>query len=743
MKILPMVRLITAFLYGAVFVLLLLSGEIALAQHPEIFEIPKLNGPITLDGKVDEPAWDAIDPLPLVTHWPSFGIPVEEGTEIRIAYDDEYLYVSCKCYQDPEKISAPTYKRNYATMAMDGLAIILDTFNDNENALMFNVSPTGSRTDIAVSNDAQGDESINIFWDTIWEAEAVITDYGWSAEMRIPFSSIRFESDNGRVEMGLIAYRYSAHNVTMHIFPAVPPNWGFWSFVKPSQSQRVVLNDIENRNPVFITPYLLGGMHRSASLPSDATIYRHDTDLTYEAGLDIKMQLTNNITLDLTVNTDFAQVEADDQQINLTRFSLFFPERRQFFLERAAIFDFSFSGSDRLFHSRRIGLSEGQPLRILGGARMIARSSGWDVGLLSMQTARDLGLSSENHSVVRLRRQVFNPQSYAGGMITSRIDERGNYNVNYGLDGIFKVFGDDYLNINIAQTIDSDMDVSGINHETIRLRTGWQRRSYTGLSYQFSYNYSGNLYDPAMGFQLRRNYMRIGDRISWGWQQGEESPLQRVRVSMNGALYLSNADGNLETSEVGSSVEFTWKRGDYATAEILYITEDIPSAFSLSDDVVVPAGIYRFPQAQLSYHTPRGKSLRAILRASGGGFFDGTRLTASIQPTWDPSRIVNLDLFYQLNRIDFSDRGQALTAHIVRLRTEFTFNTRLTLSSFVQFNSANDLGVLNIRFRYNPKDGNNFYLVFNETVNANRHRLSPRLPVSDNRAVMLKYDYTF
>ncbi len=743
MKILPMVRLITAFLYGAVFVLLLLSGEIALAQHPEIFEIPKLNGPITLDGKVDEPAWDAIDPLPLVTHWPSFGIPVEEGTEIRIAYDDEYLYVSCKCYQDPEKISAPTYKRNYATMAMDGLAIILDTFNDNENALMFNVSPTGSRTDIAVSNDAQGDESINIFWDTIWEAEAVITDYGWSAEMRIPFSSIRFESDNGRVEMGLIAYRYSAHNVTMHIFPAVPPNWGFWSFVKPSQSQRVVLNDIENRNPVFITPYLLGGMHRSASLPSDATIYRHDTDLTYEAGLDIKMQLTNNIPLDLTVNTDFAQVEADDQQINLTRFSLFFPERRQFFLERAAIFDFSFSGSDRLFHSRRIGLSEGQPLRILGGARMIARSSGWDVGLLSMQTARDLGLSSENHSVVRLRRQVFNPQSYAGGMITSRIDERGNYNVNYGLDGIFKLFGDDYLNINIAQTIDSDMDVSGINHETIRLRTGWQRRSYTGLSYNFSYNYTGNLYDPAMGFQLRRNYKRFWDRISWGWQQGEESPLQRVRVSMNGALYLSNADGNLETSEVGSSVEFTWKRGDYATAEILYITEDIPSAFSLSDDVVVPAGIYRFPQAQLSYHTPRGKSLRAILRASGGGFFDGTRLTASIQPTWDPSRIVNLDLFYQLNRIDFSDRGQALTAHIVRLRTEFTFNTRLTLSSFVQFNSANDLGVLNIRFRYNPKDGNNFYLVFNETVNANRHRLSPRLPVSDNRAVMLKYDYTF
>ena len=743
MKTSPMVRSITAFLYGAVFVLLLLSGESTFAQHPEVYNIPKLNGPITLDGKVDEPAWDAVEPLPLVTHWPSFGIPVDEGTELRIAYDDEYLYVSCRCYQDPEKISAPTYKRNNVNMAMDGLAIILDTFNDNENGLLFNVTPTGSRTDAAISDDALGGGSINVFWNTIWEAEAVVTEYGWSAEMRIPFSSMRFESDNGRVEMGLIAYRYSAHDVTLQIFPAVQPNWGFFSFMKPSQSQRIVLNDVENRNPVFITPYLLGGMQRSASLPSDAASYRHDTDLTYEAGLDVKMQLTNNITLDLTVNTDFAQVEADDQQINLTRFSLFFPERRQFFLERAAIFDFSFGGSDRMFHSRRIGLSEGQPLRILGGARMIARSSGWDVGLLSMQTARDLGLLSENHSVVRVRRQVFNPQSYAGGMVTSRIDERGNYNLNYGLDGIFKIFGDDFLNISIAQTIDSDLNDSGFDHETIRLQAGLQRRSYTGLSYNFTYNYSGKQYDPVMGFQLRSNYSRFGERISWGWQQGTDSPLQRMRVSMNGALYISNADGEVETSEFGPSAEFTWKRGDYATAEVLYITEDIPSAFNLSDDVEVPAGLYRFPQAQLSYHTPRGKSLRAIFRTGGGGFFDGTRLTASVQPTWDPSRVVNLDLFYQFNRIDFSDRGQALTAHIVRLRTEFTFNTRLTLSSFVQFNSANDLGVLNIRFRYNPKDGNNFYLVFNETVNANRDRLSPRLPVSDNRALMLKYDFTF
>ena len=314
-------------------------------------------------------------------------------------------------------------------------------------------------------------------------------------------------------------------------------------------------------------------------------------------------------------------VDTDNQQVNLTRFSLFFPERRQFFLERAAIFDFSFGGSDRLFHSRRIGLHQGQPFRILGGARMITRSGGWDVGLLSMQTAREQDLLSKNHSVVRVRRQLFNPQSYAGGIVTSRIDESGNYNIAYGIDGIFKLWGDDFLNINIAQTTDNDLSSSAVNFESIRMQADWERRTFEGLSYNFNFNYSGELYEPSMGFQLRNNFMRFGERVSWGWMPGSGSSLQRIQASMNGSIYLRNDDGSLETSEYGPSVEFTWRRGDLATGQFLYITEDILQPFQLGDDVEVPAGLYRFPEAQLAYHTPRGKSLRAIFRINGGGFF--------------------------------------------------------------------------------------------------------------------------
>lgn len=171
----------TVYLFVAGFISIWFSSEITIAQTPDLYVIPKLEGQITLDGKVNEPAWDAIEPLPLVTHWPAYGIEVDrKQTEIRIAYDKDYLYLSCRCYVDPEKISAPTYKRDENNMSTTNVSIVLDTFNDSENALWFSVTPTGSRMDGALSNDGQ---TANLFWNTIWEAEAVINKSGWTATL--------------------------------------------------------------------------------------------------------------------------------------------------------------------------------------------------------------------------------------------------------------------------------------------------------------------------------------------------------------------------------------------------------------------------------------------------------------------------------------------------------------------------------------------------------------------------------
>ena len=389
--------------------------------------IPRINGPVTLDGFSDEAAWDDIPPLPLVMHQPNFGSPPSERTEILLGYDDENLYAAGRMYdREPHAIRAPSKKRDQIGAANDWLGVILDTFNDNENALAFFTSPTGLRTDMAIFNDARGDFPANVSWNTFWDVATQRNGEGWFTEMRIPLSSLRFQSTEGRVVMGLVLWRVIARNFEFDTFPPIDSKWGFWGTLRPSLARKIVFEGLDARKPFYVAPYLLGGGERVFSLNEAESAYSRDDQPTYEAGLDVKYGLTSNLTFDLTVNTDFAQVELDDQQINLTRFSLFFPEKRIFFQERSSIFDFGFGESNRLFHSRRIGIHEGSPVRIYGGARLVGRLGAWDVGMLDMQTAPFEDLSSENFGVFRTRRQVLNPYSYVGGIVTSKIGAGGS-----------------------------------------------------------------------------------------------------------------------------------------------------------------------------------------------------------------------------------------------------------------------------------------------------------------------------
>ena len=414
---------------------LLLTATAAYAQEPPL-SLTRLNSPVELDGLSDEPAWQAVPPLPLTVYQPVFESAPTQQTEIRVAYNDKYLYVAGRLYDtDPNGIRANTlYRDRYSSG--DTFTIILDTFNDNENARWFFTNPAGVQFDSAIFNDAENSGSTSAFnrsWNTFWDVKTVVNDEGWFAEMRIPFSSLGFQNVDGRVTMGLIAYRYIARKSERHIFPAIQPNWSN-GYIKPSQARNVTVAGVYSQKPIYLTPYALGGFGQRAQLSSSQSAYHINEDLRQDLGLDLKYNLTSNLTLDVTVNTDFAQVEADDQQVNLTRFSLFFPEKRQFFQERAGIFDFNTSGTSRLFHSRRIGLSKESAIRVLGGTRLVGRLGRWDIGLIDMQTAQSELLPSENFGVVRLRRQVLNAYTYAGAMVTSRIGTDGSYNIAYGRD---------------------------------------------------------------------------------------------------------------------------------------------------------------------------------------------------------------------------------------------------------------------------------------------------------------------
>jgi len=716
------------------------------ASTDDLFVVPRLDAPITLDGRVEEVAWEAVAPLLLVTHWPTFGEAPPERTEIRVAYDDEYIYVSCRCYAPPEAVFAASFQRDLYTLGTDYLNLSLDTYNDNESSVVFQTTPTGSRTDATTSSD---DGVNDATWNTFWDAEVTVTPEGWFAEMRVPFSSLRFQPVDGRVVMGLSAWRYLGKKNEMYTFPAVPPNWGFWSFNRPSQYQKVVFERVGARSPIYVTPYVLGGLGQEFDLNDAETAYVRTDDAVTEFGGDLKMGLTDNLTLDLTLNTDFAQVEADNQQVNLTRFSLFFPEKRQFFLERASLFDFDLGGSNRLFYSRRIGLQDGEAVRLLGGGRLVGRVGAWDVGVIDLQTARrrtglegvDV-LPSENIGVVRLRRRAFNPYSTVGGLVTSRLGDDGTYNIAYGLDSDVRLFGDTFAELRWAQTFDDAVE-NGALMDNLRLRAAIESRAYVGFGYAAKVERAGRDYRPDVGFELRDDFTVGGVKLWQGWGPRPGSPFARHRVLAGSGTFLRNADGTVETVESTLSWEGVFTSAASVSGSVDVTYDDLREGFSLADDVDILPGAYTFVAASVGYDTPGGRPLRTSVSAGGGTFYDGWRLTARTSPTWVVSKHLTLSGSYDFNRIGFPDRDQTFTAHVGRLRVQAALDTRWSLSSLFQLNSAADAGLVNLRLRYNPREGSDLYLVINEGFNTNRLVTSPARPFTSQRTFLAKYTYTF
>jgi hypothetical protein len=735
---------------AAVFFALGVAGGFVWADTPDRIVLQRIQGPIKLDGVVDEPGWEKIKPFPLIQNAPNFGQEPTERSVVFVAYDDEYLYLAGRLFDsEPSKILDATKQRDTMSATTDFFGILIDCFCDKENALGFFTTPTGLRWDATVANDAVTEMPdqmpFGLSWDTFWDVAVSRNEQGWFAEFRIPFSSLRFQDEEGRVVMGIIIWRIIARKNEFDVFPAISPEAGAWSIVKPSLSQEVILEEVHAKKPLYITPYVLGGHGRANELNDAETEYLREDDPVFEVGLDVKYGISSNFTLDLTGNTDFAQVEADDVQVNLTRFSLFFPEKRRFFLERSSTFEFRFGGPNLLFYSRRIGINEDTDdmVRIYGGVRLVGRAGGWDLGFLNMQTAASEGLPSENFGVFRIRRRVFNPFSYVGGIITSRIGMDGSYNVAYGLDGIFRVFGDDYLTFNWAQTFENGAANEFLSLDPAKFRFNWERRTLKGIGYSLGVSRAGEDYNPGVGFEMREDYMRFGKRLFYAWIPSAESFLRLHQVFLDGFLILRNSDNTTESAELGPGWQFESKSGWGGNFRPKIYVENLDETFELTDDVEVPPGEYTFYGIEANVNTPMGRTFFLMPNVKIGSFYDGWRISAGtvymlgLSSTWQLSGV------YEFNRVKFPDRDQEFTAHIARLKILATFTTKLSLSAFIQYSGVEDVVVANVRLRYNPREGNDFYIVYNHGVNTDRYRSLPHRPFTDNRAIMVKYTYTF
>lgn len=730
-----------------------LPGTAQVIRSDAPWVLPRLQGAIQLDGHSDEPAWQAIEPLPLIMDYPVFEGEMTERTEIRVAYDDDYLYLAGRFYDQPGDVRTNSLYRD--EMSGDDLfSIMLDTFNDNENGLWFFTTPAGTRLDWAITNDAEfsGRRPFNESWNAHWDARTVQTEDGWFAEMRLPFSTLGFQALDGQVTMGMTVYRYIASKNERHIFPPISPEWNM-GFAKPSVAQDVVLTGVRSQKPLYITPYALGGLTRQSQENEAGTAYVTDNNTSYDFGLDAKYNLTNNLTLDATINTDFAQIEADDAQVNLTRFSLFFPEKRQFFQERAGLFAFRLNGQDQLFYSRRIGLNDGEALPILGGVRAVGRLGGWDLGFLDMQTARQGDVPTENFGVLRLRRRVVNENSFVGGMVTSRLNDGGTSNLAYGLDGVFRIGESDYVTARWAQTFDeAHRDTTNSAPTTGGVFTaGLERRSQAGFGYEGWLTWTGPHFDPAVGFVQRLNYTELNGRLSYGWFPEEASALRRIRANVYPSVVmrnerLSDPEAGVDLIEsvfVGTPVNIQFKRGGWVFLGTQTRYESLEDSLTFANDAAVPPGGYTFTQADIGLSTGNNERLRSEFFAGAGRFYDGWTALFGVTPTWVLSRHLELSAEYHFDAVRFPDRDTGFSSHIIRFRAKGALDTRLSLSTFVQYSHLSGQVGANVRFRYNLREGNDLWLVYNEGVNTVRTRDGLAVPRLGGRALLLKYTHTF
>ncbi len=688
--------------------------------------IPRLQGPIELDGMPDEEAWTRLAPLPLTQYAPAYQAAPRQRSEIRVAHDDENLYAAGWFYDDePGGVRVNSLYRDRWN-GDDAFAIYVDAFNDNRNAKWFGTTPAGMRFDQLVSDDG---DTLNESWDGFWEARTTLRPDGWFAEVRIPFSTLGFQAQDGRVVMGLTVTRLVSRLGERVTFPDIDPRF---DFRQPSQARDVLLEDVKSPTPIYLTPYALAGAQTEAAS-------------SREAGLDLRYALSGTLNLDLTVNTDFAQVEADEEQVALDRFPLFFPEKRRFFQEGSGLFDFATSGGGQLFHSRRIGLTDDrQPVPVLAGARLVGRVGGWDVGFLDMQT-QELGATpSENFGVGRLRRAVFNPYSYVGLMTTSRLSG-GRHNVALGADGTFRLFGDDYLDLKWAATDDetdpADADLGSRSLWNAR----WQRRTNRGLSYVLEFMRNERHFQPDLGFLPRVDVTRATAVANWYFFKGAHPWLRRIWPGALAFGTYRNQTGALESGQYAAWVQWDTKAGGGGWIEPKVFVEDVAERFSIGGEVEIPRGRYTFADLQLVYSMPAGARLRTDVDFRAGTFFDGQRVQAIVTPTWNASRHLELGGSYQLTRLRFEERDQQADIHLAGLNVRAALDARASANALLQYNSTTDRLDVNLRLRYNFAEGTDLWIVYNEGLVTDREGEPgvPSLPLSAGRALIVKCTYTF
>lgn len=701
------------------------------ASIREVMPLQRLTAPITVDGEMNDDGWRGVPVLPLTMHLPVFKGTPAQRTEIRVAYDEAHLYFGGWFYDtDPSGIRINSlYRDRFASD--DALAIYIDAFNDNQNSKWFGITPAGMRFDVLVSEDGT---TTNSNWDGFWDARTQVTSDGWFVEAKIPFSTLGFIAAADRdTVMGLTVTRLVSRSGERVTFPAIDPAQ---TFRRPSLAQDVSVSGITGRRPVYVTPYALAGSERRG---------QEARRTPAEIGLDVKVPITGQLNLDVTVNTDFAQVEADDQQVALDRFPLFFPERRRFFQENSGLFDFAGANGTQLFHSRRIGLAADQtPVPIIAGTRLVGRAGAWDLGALSVVTDTHEDAPREHFGVLRLRRAVLNQWSNAGLMVTS-VAGGGEHNLAVAADTSLRIHGDNYLTLKWASTFDERLPEGTSALKRSMLYSRWERRTGRGLGYTLQYSRVGEDFRPALGFLPRRDFTNVNAVGNYFFFTDKHRFFRRIYPGALAFSTFRNSDGVLESGQYAFWVQWDTKAGGGGWVEPKWFRENVQAPFQIGGKVDIPAGTYDFADLQIAWTMPGGRKVRTNVDFRAGTYFDGRRTQVILSPTWNASKHLEVGGTYQFTALRFPVRDQQVNIHLAGLRIGTALNVRLSGTSLIQYNSTTERLDLNLRLRYNVREGTDLWFVYNEGVDTSERPdfIGADRPRSQSRAFIVKYSRTF
>ena len=685
------------------FIFLILSSNM-FGQHskPDTLTAVFCNEQIKLDGKLNEACWLNAPGIENFTQREqNEGAPATEKTKIAVVYTTNEIYFGIWCFDnDADKISAQQMARDFSWRSDDNVEIIISPFNDNRNGYLFVTNPNGAMADVWIGDEGN---DFNKDWNGVWDVAVERNEKGWFAEMVIPFTTLKFKKDSEQL-WGINFER----NIRRKKEQLLWQGWSrLYEIEKISKAGKLAgINNIKQGTKIEIKPYMLGGIE----LASD------ELKTTGKIGGEVNIDISPTLKLNFSANTDFAQVEADRKRINLTRFSLFYPEKRQFFLEGKNYYQMDV-GRARTFYSRRIGIEHQTEVPIIGGIRFFGKLNKTNIGLMSIQTNKKDTIPTTNYSVIRLKQDIFK-QSSIGAIATQKYSENG-YNLVYGNDFTYstsELFGNKNLLVGGSFAVSYTKvfnQTENLNNNNLSYNV-FMSYPNDQIELDFGFTTVQQGYNPEMGFTYRKNYQMLYTELQFN-PRFKKLPFFRnfIFKPLDINYYINDETKKME------SVFYEWrpmgfvlKSGEFMEINVQHLYDEPQEDFELFNNAYIPAGSYWDNRIELQISTFRGRKIAASAEINVGEFYTGDKQSYELYTYFNFNKHLNVSVDWQRNNIQLPEKS--FSTDELGGRIDYAFNPKLQTSLFTQWNNEDNYTLMNFRINWIPKIGTFFYFVINQ-----------------------------